>query len=159
MIVYHGSKVIVEKPDIFHSRKKVDFGPGFYVTPLIGQAKSLCRRYMHVGLDAYISKYQLDEGVFHNGRVRILQFCAYSEKWLDFVFACRRGQDGSDYDIVMGGVANDKVFDTVELYFNGLIQKGEALKRLKYEKANAQICIRSQSVLDKYLHFEGSEQL
>lgn len=42
MILYHGSKVIVEKPDIFHSRKRVDFGSGFYVTPLIGQAKGLC---------------------------------------------------------------------------------------------------------------------
>lgn len=100
MILYHGSKVIVERPDVVHSRRRVDF-----------------------------------------------------------VFTCRRGQDKSDYDIVSGGVANDKVFDTVELYFGGLIEKGEALKRLKYEKPNFQICIRSQSVLDRYLHFEGSEQI
>lgn len=159
MILYHGSKVIVERPDVVHSRRRVDFGPGFYATPLIEQAKGLCRRYVHDGLDAFISKYRLDEDVFYNNEIKILKFDSYSEEWLDFVFSCRRGQDKSDYDIVSGGVANDKVFDTVELYFGGLIEKGEALKRLKYEKPNFQICIRSQSVLDRYLHFEGSEQI
>lgn len=51
MILYHGSKVIVERPDVVHSRRRVDFGPGFYATPLIEQAKGLCRRYVHDGLD------------------------------------------------------------------------------------------------------------
>ena len=112
MIVYHGSRIIVDKPDTKHSRKRVDFGPGFYVTPIKEQAEG----------------------------VRVLNFDSYSEEWLDFVFLCRRGEDTTDYDIVMGGVANDKVFDTVELYFQKLITKTEALGRLKYEKPNAQIC-------------------
>lgn len=80
MILYHGSKVIVEKPDIVHSRKRVDFGPGFYVTPLIEQAKGLCRRYIHDGLDAYISKYQLNEEVFHDNKNKVLRFESYSEE-------------------------------------------------------------------------------
>jgi hypothetical protein len=131
MIVYHGSRIIVDKPDTKHSRKRVDFGPGFYVTPIKEQAEG----------------------------VRVLNFDSYSEEWLDFVFLCRRGEDTTDYDIVMGGVANDKVFDTVELYFQKLITKTEALGRLKYEKPNAQICIRSQKIIDHYLHFEGSGKL
>lgn len=40
-----------------------------------------------------------------------------TEEWLDFILNCRRGMDSSEYDIVMGGVANDKVFNTVELFF------------------------------------------
>ena len=64
----------------------------------------------------------------------------------------------SDYDIVIGGVANDKVFNTVELYFDGLIDKNEALKRLRYEEPNLQICFRSMEALSS-LHFEGSEQI
>lgn len=39
MMVYHGSYVELAKPDIIHSRKKVDFGVGFYVTPIEEQAK------------------------------------------------------------------------------------------------------------------------
>lgn len=49
----------------------------------------------------------------------------------DFVFACRRGMDTTNFDIVIGGVANDKVFNTVELFFDGLIDKKEALGRLQ----------------------------
>ena len=43
------------------------------------------------------------------------------------------GKDATDYDLVVGGVANDKVFNTVELFFDGLIDKAEAIKRLRYE--------------------------
>jgi hypothetical protein len=89
----------------------------------------------------------------------VLRFDSYSEEWLDFVFSCRRDQDRSSYDIVMGGVANDIVFDTVELYFQDLIDKTEAIKRLRYAKPNAQLCIRTQSVIERFLRFEGSEAL
>ena len=60
------------------------------------------------------------------------------------------------YDLVVGGVANDKVFNTVELFFDGLIDKAEAIKRLRYEKPNVQICFRTERALS-LLHFEGSE--
>ena len=39
MILYHGSGVVVTEPDIFHSRRNVDFGPGFYMTPIYEQAR------------------------------------------------------------------------------------------------------------------------
>ena len=34
MTLYHGSFIAVEKPDLAHSRPNVDFGRGFYTTPL-----------------------------------------------------------------------------------------------------------------------------
>ena len=45
MRVYHGSYVEVAKPDIIHSRKKVDFGVRFYVTPIEEQVKNWCKQY------------------------------------------------------------------------------------------------------------------
>ena len=39
---------------------------------------------------------------------KVLRFDSYSEEWLDFIVSCRRGEDTTDYDIVIGGVANDK---------------------------------------------------
>ena len=66
------------------------------------------------------------------------------------------GKDATDNDLVVGGVANDKVFNTVELFFDGLIDKAEAIKRLRYEKPNVQICFRTERALS-LLHFEGSE--
>ena len=85
-------------------------------------------------------------------------FDSYSEEWLDFIATCRSERDTSNYDIVTGGVANDKVFNTLELYFGGMVDKAVAIERLRFEKPNSQICIRTQDVLDRYLHFIGSEQ-
>lgn len=42
-----------------------------------------------------------------------MKFDSYSEEWLDFILNCRSRRNASDYDIVIGGVANDKVFNTV----------------------------------------------
>ena len=60
-------------------------------------------------------------------------FSSYDEEWLDYVAVCRKGEKPPQtYDAVSGGVANDKVFNTVDLYFAGVISKNEALGRLKY---------------------------
>ena len=32
MIVYHGATDIIKKPDVFHSKRYLDFGKGFYIT-------------------------------------------------------------------------------------------------------------------------------
>ena len=157
MTLYHGSYIEVDKPDVTYSRLNVDFGRGFYATPLYEQALKWCGKFKRRGQSGMISKYQLDETAFQEKKV--LRFETYSEEWLDFILECRSGKDMTDYDIVIGGVANDKVFNTVELYFDGLIDKKEALKRLKYEKPNLQVCLRTQEVLDKYLIFEGSEMV
>lgn len=157
MKVYHGSFLEVAKPDLKYSRKDVDFGCGFYVTPIYEQAVKWCGKFKRRGKDGIVSRYVLDDAALQN--LKVLQFTAYSEEWLDFVLACRKGNDQSDYDIVIGGIANDKVFNTVELYFDGLIDKGEAIRRLRYEKPNEQICLRTAQVLENYLRFEGSEQV
>ena len=83
-------------------------------------------------------------------------FASYSEEWLDFILRCRRGEDDTNYDLVIGGVANDKVFNTVELFYDGLIDKAEAIQRLRYEKPNLQLCFRSADAIS-CLHFERSE--
>jgi len=157
MRVYHGSYVEVAKPDIIHSRKKVDFGVGFYVTPIEGQAKNWCKQYILRNKPGIVSVYNFNEKAYE--KCPSVQYESYSEEWLDFVFECRRGQDKSNYEIVAGGVANDKVFDTVELYLEGIISKKDAIGRLAYEKPNFQICLRTQNVIDEYLVFERSYSL
>ena len=157
MIVYHGSFMEITKPDINHSRKAVDFGPGFYVTPIYAQAVRWSEKFRYRGKAAIVSRYQFEEGIYEE--LKTLKFDSYSDEWLDFILNCRTGKDTTDYDIVVGGVANDKVFNTVELFFDGLIDKSEAINRLRYEKPNLQICFRTQEAIDRYLKFEGSERL
>lgn len=154
MILYHGSYIEIDKPDLIHSRDNVDFGKGFYTTPIYEQAVKWCGRFKRRGQSGVVSKYTFN--IEDKTNWKILKFESYSEEWLDFILNCRSKKDDTDYDIVIGGVANDKVFNTVELYFEGLIDKKEALKRLRYEKPNLQVCFRSETVLEN-LHFEGSE--
>ena len=156
MIVYHGSYLEIDTPDLRHSRPNVDFGRGFYVTPLREQALKWCSKFKRRGQDGIVSHYKYDKS--RETELKILKFDSYSEEWLDFVLNCRSGKDTSNYDLVVGGVANDKVFNTVELFFDGLIDKREAIKRLRYEKPNQQICFRTEKALS-LLHFEGSEQI
>ena len=157
MILYHGSYLEIETPDLIYSRENVDFGRGFYTTPIYEQAVKWCEKFKRRGKDGIVSRYHFDEKGYLE--LKVLKFDSYSEEWLDFILNCRKGKDSTDYDIVIGGVANDKVFNTVELYFDNLIDKKEAIRRLRYEKPNLQICFRTQKALEACLHYEGSEQI
>lgn len=157
MIVYHGSYTEIPFPDSKHSRANVDFGRGFYTTPIYDQAAKWCEKFKRRGKTGIVSQYLFNENAYRE--LNVLIFDSYSEDWLDFILNCRSGNDSSDYDIVIGGVANDKVFNTVELYFDHLIDKKEAIKRLRYEKPNLQICFRTQTALENYLHYERSIQI
>lgn len=58
---------------------------------------------------------------------------------------------------MIGGIADDKIFRTIDLYFSGDIPKDEALRRLKYEKPNNQYCLRSHRALDLLSFVSGEE--
>ena len=156
MILYHGSFLEIANPDLVHSRSNVDFGRGFYVTPMYEQAAKWCSKFKRRGKDGIISWYEYDEN--REAELKMLKFDSYSEEWLDFILNCRSGKDLTNYELVLCGVANFKVFNTVELFFDGLIDKTEAINRLRYEKPNQQICFRTEKALS-LLHFEGSEIL
>lgn len=156
MILYHGSNVIIKQPDTIHSRKNLDFGQGFYATSIRSQAEKWIERFIRLGDKGFINIFEFDEKALQ--KCRVLNFDMYSEEWLDFITNCRMGKDRQDIDLVIGGVANDRVFNTCELYFKQLIDKDTALKRLKYEKPNHQICFKNQETINEYLHFLGSEQ-
>ena len=156
MRVYHGSYVAVTNLDLMHSRENVDFGKGFYTTPIYEQAEQWARRFRKQNKKGIVSAYYFDESILSD--VKVLRFKSYSEEWLDFILQCRTFKDTTDYDIVIGGVANDRVFNTVELYFDGLIDKTEAVKRLMYEETNLQITFRTEKALSK-LVFERSVEV
>ena len=158
MTLFHGSYLSVEKPDISFSRNNVDFGKGFYTTPMQEQAISWANRFKRKHGQSVVSVYEINMDALHEQTV-ILTFDEYTEEWLDFVVACRRGEYIGNHDIVIGGVADDRVFDTIQLYFDGLIDKVESIKRLRYDKPNLQYCFRSQAIIDAHLKFVTSEVL
>ena len=162
MILYHGSYAAINKPDLSFARSRTDFGKGFYLTPIKEQAEKWSQRFLRVRGTAVVSAYEFPPDA--NGKlpldIRTLEFDAYSMKWLNFIAACRLGQPvETEWDLVLGGVANDKVFDTLQLYFDKLIGADEAIGRLRYDKPNLQYCFKTQPAIDKYLVFCGSEAM
>lgn len=157
MKVFHSSTLKVEHPDVHFSRDYLDFGRGFYLTTMRQQAINYADRFRLRGKIAVLNEYLLDEIIYKNCKIKT--FLHYDEEWLDFVMTCRKGEDTSDWDIVIGGIANDRVFRTVDLYFSGDMTKADALKKLIKEEPNNQMCIRRQDLIDQYLHFLASEEL
>ncbi|MCD8304213.1 MAG: DUF3990 domain-containing protein [Prevotellaceae bacterium] len=149
--VYHTSNQRVDLPDTRHSRKALDFGAGFYFTTLREQAERYAYRFAKRGEGAWLNIYDFSEDWVG---WRVKTFESYDEEWLDFVVSCRAGKQIGDYDMVVGGVANDKIFDTMSLFFEGLIPKAEALRRLVYEKPNIQYCVRAEMMIRQCLTFK-----
>lgn len=68
-------------------------------------------------------------------------------------------KDWTSYDIIEGGIANDRVIDTVEAYMEGLTPINMALGLLAQHKPNNQIAITNQTVIDKYVIFKDCIEL
>jgi hypothetical protein len=156
MKLYHGSVTAVEKPNLSFSRDFTDFGKGFYTTPLYEQAVRWARRMSPENATVTVYDFLKPAEVFPK-EIRLLEFNTHSKKWLDFIADCRLGKNTAvPYDLIIGGVANDKVFDTLSLYFNDVLTASEAIRRLRYNKPNFQYCFKTQSVIDHYLNYESS---
>ena len=158
--LYHGTYLSVPEPLAKIGRKKLDFGPGFYLTKIESQAKDwaiIIASRKGRETKAVVNVYHFNIESAEADNVRIKRFDTYNIEWLNYVVDCRKGKDISlDYDIVEGGVANDNVIDTVEDYEKGIITAEQALGQLRYKKVNHQICILNQEVIDKYLLYVES---
>ena len=162
MTLFHGSYLEIFYPQINKGRKNLDFGQGFYLTMIQDQAERWAQAVAErkgpkteAVLNIYIFDY---EKAISESRYK--RFDKYDLEWLNYVVACRQGlPEWQKYDIIEGGVANDNVIDTVEDYETGRITAERALDELRFKKPNHQICITTQSVIDKYLKYQESLSL
>lgn len=159
MIVYHGSYCIVDKPQVSFSRDALDFGNGFYVTEIEEQAINWTNKFKRRGKNGYLNCYNLEiENVKRIYKIR--EFLSYDVEWLDFILECRAGNNiYLEYDMIIGGIADDRVYNTIELYQDHLIEKDEALIKLQYYKPNGQICIINQDIINRYLKYEECREV
>jgi hypothetical protein len=160
MIIYHGSNVVVEQPQILQSERMLDFGTGFYTTSNREQAIRWARRVAgrREPKDQALSVYDFD---FETAKreLAVIRFDEPNETWLDFVCQNRSGREVAEaYDIVFGPVADDKVYTVVQFYENGVYDKAEAVRRLKIEELFNQILFHTEKSLT-YCQFTGYEML
>ena len=117
MIVYHGGTEIVEHPICKFGRRNLDFGQGFYITNIRKQAVDWASQVAdRRKLSPIINRYRLNrEAILAEAHCKVFE--AYDKDWLEFIVASRRGLHVADnYDYIEGGIANDRLVDTINLY-------------------------------------------
>ena len=158
--VYHGETEAITSPRAVAGRPNLDFGQGFYITDLRQQAIDWAK---HVSdrrkKPAVLNVYTLDRNaIIASYRCKV--FDAYDGEWLDFIVDSRLGKKPwAEFDYIEGGVANDRVIDTINLYMADLMTRDKALERLSEHRPNNQMCLINQEIIDKYLSYDGTEDI
>lgn len=157
MILFHGSNIMVKEPRILDSDRYLDFGFGFYMTTNKDQAINFAQKVaQRKGGKPIINIFSFDETKTIG--LRIKEFDGPNEEWLDFVSANRNGiYEGEQFDIVIGPVADDDVYQTLQVYASGLLTKDQALQALKIKKLYNQYLFATPESL-KTLKFESAEE-
>lgn len=146
-LVYHGSYTEIRTPTIRKGRNTKDFGEGFYCTVIRQQAQRWAKRYHTPVVNVY--------SLLMDDSLRILEFQTMTEEWLDFIIACRHGEPHS-YDIVIGAMADDQIYNYIADYMDGVITRKQfwMLARFKYPTHQINFC--TERAL-QCLRFESSE--
>lgn len=141
MILFHTTDRIIEKPDLTIGRKNADFGQGFYLTPDESFAGSWARE--RTDSAVYVNRYELDPDGLN---VKTLE---RDEEWFEFIFVNRRSgsaklQSGQEeYDVIIGPIANDTLFETFGLITSGFLTSDQALKLLSIGPEFTQVVIKT----------------
>lgn len=149
MLLYHGSKWIVETPEIRIQKYNKDFYFGFYCTMFPQQAIRWAARFDGVG---YLNEYQYTP----NESLNIKYFPEMSEEWLDFIVSCRLGKS-HEYDIVEGPMANDTIFNYVQNFADGKISREAFWELAKFKKPTHQISFHTARALETLAFVKGVE--
>lgn len=149
MILYHGSKMIVESPEIRIAKYNKDFYFGFYCTLLPEQAIRWATRFDGTG---YLNEYLYTP----NEQLNVKIFTEMTEEWLDFIVSCRLGHS-HNYDIVEGPMADDTIFNYVQNFVDGKISREAFWALAKFKKPTHQISFHTARALTALSFVKGSE--
>lgn len=145
--LYHTGFEIVEQPDISVGRKNADFGQGFYLSDDRDFSERWARE--RKGLPTYLNSYTFDpEGLK-------IKHLSRDPEWFDYIFANRSGQPDtlSGYDVIIGPIANDTIYDTWGIPTSGLLRKDQALELLSAGPVYEQTVIKTEKALAA-LHYQ-----
>ena len=155
MILYHGTYLTVEHPDLKQSREDIDFGVGFYTT----LDKNLASKWACNKKPSILNWYEFNE---ENYKIKELKA---DREWLDFVSANRNQAFSklpfhkNDFDIIKGPIADDKMFEILDLYYDGIINADKTIEMINCLKYSDQIVFVKQKFIDEKIIFKGSKEL
>lgn len=148
-VIYHGSYCKIENPKIIEGEFTKDFGNGFYCTILEEQAKKWAKKYD----TPIISEYEYNE----NPELKIKNFTLMTEEWLDFIINSRMGKK-HEYDIVIGAMADDQVYNYVTDLVSGVITREAFWELAKFRHPTHQIAFCNEQAL-KCIKFIDAKEI
>ena len=138
-IIYHGSYMNIEFPEIRKHRFTKDFSWGFYCTNIREQAEKWASKFNTPIVNVYEVK--------NLNTLNIKEFKDYSDEWLDFDVNCRSGNI-HEYDVVIGPMADDTIYDYIEAYSQGQMNKKKFFELMKFKYPTHQISFHTIKALD-----------
>lgn len=171
LVIYHGSKDIIEKPYYHDGRSKNDYGFGFYCTESLELAKEWsCSNNENNG---FANKYSINlSGLkildLTDKRYSILNWIAILLKFRTFDLSNDISIqakeyllknfyiDVNNYDIVIGLRADDSYFSFARDFVNNTIPVRKLSQAMELGQLGKQVVIVSERAFSK-LHFEGFE--
>ena len=158
MRLFHGSLSQVELPRIMPRDlyRPLDFGTGFYTTTDFEQASRWVRIRLGRNHDSdvgFVMAYDFDEAFITSTGLTVKRFDGVSAEWLNFIAANRlQCNVEHGYDIVIGPVANDRVYTVLNLYEGGFIDEHSAIDRMKAYRLADQVLFHTEKALSGLTH-------
>lgn len=152
--LFHVGFYIIEDPDLHYGKKNADFGQGFYLS----DDENFSHRWakLRQNQTTYINKYELD---LSNLKVKMFE---RDEEWFRYIFDNRRGKTDklAEYDVIIGPIANDTIYDVMGITTSGFLEDEDALQLLQVGKEYHQIAIKSPLAKEqlKWLGYESIEE-
>ena len=144
--LYHTSFSVISEPDVKIGRANADFGQGFYLSDDMEFSRRWAKE--RVNCVTYLNRYELaTDGL-------LIKCLERNDEWFNYTYRNRAGyaDDFKEYDLIIGPIANDTIYDTFGILTSGLIGKEDALKLLMNGPAYRQIVVKSENAA-KALHF------
>ena len=138
-IVYHGNYMRIEYTEIRKHRFTKDFSWGFSCTKIKEQAEKWAGKFNTSIVNVY--------EIRNMDSLNIKEFKDYTDEWLDFVVKCRSGST-HEYDVVIGPMADDTIYDYIEAYSLGQMNKQKFFDLMKFKYPTHQISFHTIKALD-----------
>lgn len=157
-LLFHGSFMPIEEPRVIVGPYAKDFGEGFYLTLLQDQAERWAiRKFRNMRRSDSSARPVVSVYRFEKSRAMekcpSLLFPSMSDEWLDFIAACRGGA-GHSYAYVEGPMADDKVYNFVEAFLSGSIDREEFWGKVRFSYPTHQVMLAEDAL--PFLHFVES---
>ncbi|WP_291664755.1 DUF3990 domain-containing protein [Clostridium sp.] len=147
-IIYHASYTKIELPEISKIKYPKDFSFGFYCTLTKEEAEYLALKYTTPTVNVY--------KISNPSSLSIKVFEDYGDEWLDFVISCRNGNTHK-YDVVIGPIADDTIYDYIEAYSSNQMNKSYFYESMKSKYSVHQISFHTIKALCSICFIESYE--